>query len=110
MQVPDTDRTVADAIDRVLEAEQAAAAALTVAETAGRAVIDAAREQRRSILERTRQRITRMHERAETQLAARLAQLEAMAGAADRDSTVAPDAARRALAGVAARLSGGAAP
>ncbi len=66
------DRTVADAIDRVLEAEHAAALTIVAAEAAARSSIDAAREKRREILETARQRVMRLHERAQARLAGRL--------------------------------------
>jgi vacuolar-type H+-ATPase subunit H len=105
MPVPDTDRTVADAIDRVLEAEQAAAVAIAGAEAASRAAIEAAREERRRILERARARITRLHERAATHLAARLAQLDLSVAAAEQASALPPDGMQAVLATVAERLS-----
>jgi vacuolar-type H+-ATPase subunit H len=104
MPVPDKDRTIADAIDRVLEAEQAAAVAIASAEAASRAAIDAAREERRRILERARARITRLHERAATHLAARLAQLD-MSVAAEEASALPPDGMHAVLATVAERLT-----
>jgi regulator of protease activity HflC (stomatin/prohibitin superfamily) len=42
MPAPQPDRTVADAIDRVLEAERTAAAVIVAAEDQARATIDAA--------------------------------------------------------------------
>lgn len=105
MPVPEPDRTVADAINRVLEAEQAAAAAIVDAEAAARVTIEAAREARRRILERARQRVMRMHERAEARLAARLAQLEATVASDERLAALSPDAADAVLATVATRLT-----
>jgi F0F1-type ATP synthase membrane subunit b/b' len=105
MPVPDTDRTIADAIDRVLEAEQAAAVAIASAEAASRAAIDAAREERRRILERARARITRLHERAATHLAARLAQLDMSVAAEEQASALPPDGMHAVLATVAERLA-----
>jgi F0F1-type ATP synthase membrane subunit b/b' len=105
MPVPETDRTVADAIDRVLEAEQAAAAAIGRAEAAGRAAIEAAREERRRILERARARIMRLHDRAATQLAARLAQLDMTLAAEAQASSLPPDGMPAVLATVAERLT-----
>ena len=70
------DSTVADAIDRVLQAEHETAAAITAAEEAAAATIATAREKRRSLLETARQRSVRMHERAQALLARRLAELE----------------------------------
>lgn len=110
MPAPDTDRTVADAIDRVLDAERATAAALVAAGSAARATIDAAREERRRILERARARITRLHERASAQLAQRLAQLDRELAAEERAATPAPAATRAVLDTVAARLTRAAPP
>jgi F0F1-type ATP synthase membrane subunit b/b' len=105
MPTTDTDRTVADAIERVLEAEQAAATAIAAAEAASRATIDAARAERRRILERARERITSLHERAAAQLAARVAQLDVTVAAQEHESAHSHDVARSALAAVAARLT-----
>ncbi len=102
---PAPDRTVADAIDRVLEAEQAAALAIVAAETTARASIDAAREERRRILEHARQRVMRLHERAEARLAGRLAQLDAAAATETLDATALRAVATAALATVAQRLT-----
>ena len=81
------DRTVADAIDRVLEAEHAA------------------REKRRAILETARQRVMRLHERAQRRLAGRLAQLEANASIETLDAAALGAVAADALAAVAERLT-----
>lgn len=105
MPAPQPDRAVADAIDRVLEAEQAAAAAITAAEAQARASLEAARDARRRILERARQRITRLHERAELRLAGRLAQLDATTLTAALTETGLRPVADEALATVAARLT-----
>lgn len=74
--------TVADAIDRVLQAERETAAAIAAAEEAAAAAIAAAREKRRSLLEAARRRSVRMHERAQALLARRLAELEGAAASA----------------------------
>ncbi len=105
MPVPQPDRTVADAIDRVLATEQAAAAAIGVAEAAARATIEAARETRRQVLERARQRVMRLHERAETRLAARLARLDAQLAGDECSGAASADAAAGTLAAVAERLT-----
>jgi vacuolar-type H+-ATPase subunit H len=105
MPVPEPDRTVADAIDRVLEAEQATAVAILAAEASARATIEAARETRRQVLERARQRVMRLHERAGTRLAARLAQLDAQSAVDECGAAASADAATGALAAVAERLT-----
>ncbi|MGB7738287.1 MAG: hypothetical protein WBM03_04180 [Steroidobacteraceae bacterium] len=99
------DRTVADAIDRVLEAEHAAALVIVAAETAARSGIDAARDKRRDILETARQRVIRLHERAQARLAGRLAQLDANASLDTFDAGALGAVAADALAAVAERLT-----
>jgi vacuolar-type H+-ATPase subunit H len=105
MPVPEQDRTVADAINRVLEVERAASAAIVEAELTAKVTIEAAREARRRILERARQRVMRMHERAEVRLATRLAQLDATAAADEHRARLSPDEADAVLAIVATRLT-----
>ena len=99
------DRTVADAIDRVLEAEHAAALTIVAAEADARSCIDAAREKRRVILETARQRVMRLHERAQARLAGRLAQLDAGASTETLDAAALQAVAADALAAVAERLT-----
>jgi F0F1-type ATP synthase membrane subunit b/b' len=106
MPVPDTDRTVADAIDRVLEAEREAAAAIAAAEATARAALDAAREERRSTLDRARARITRLHERAAARLETTLQQLDVAAADEARASAVSGSVTADVLTVVAARLTG----
>jgi len=105
MPVPDANRTVADAIDRVLEAEHAAAEAIATAEASARAATDAAREEHRRILERSRARISRLHELATARLATRLAQLDQNVAAATRAACISQDATDEVLAVVAERLT-----
>lgn len=105
MPVPDTNRTVAAAIDRVLDAEHAAAAAIAAAEASARATLEAAREERRRILERSRARITRLHEVAAARLATRLAQLDQSVAAAARAAAVSSEVTADVLDVVAARLT-----
>jgi vacuolar-type H+-ATPase subunit H len=101
------DRNVADAIDRVLEAEQAAALAIVAAETDARSAIDAARDQRRRILEAARQRVIRLHERAQQRIAGRIAQLDANAAIETLDAVAMRAVAADAVAAVAERLTTG---
>jgi vacuolar-type H+-ATPase subunit H len=102
---PAPDRTVADAIDRVLEAEHAATLTIVAAEADARSSIDAAREKRRAILETARQRVMQLHERAQARLAGRLAQLEATASSETLDAAALQAVASNALAAVAKRLT-----
>jgi hypothetical protein len=110
MPVPEPDRSVADAINRVLEAEQSAAAAIAAAEAQAREIAESARESRRRILDRARRRVIQLHERAEVRQAERLARLDATAP----DEVPAADGLRviadQALAAVAARLTTDATP
>jgi hypothetical protein len=101
------DRTVADAIERVLAAEQTAAAALTAADSAARLTVEAAREHRRRLLERARQRVGRLHAMAEQRLAARLQQLEAASVSDTPDAVQLQAAAADAIAALAERLTTG---
>lgn len=59
---------VAEAIDRVLEAEAEAAAVIAAAERDAESVLKAARERRRQILETARRRASLLHARAQEQL------------------------------------------
>jgi vacuolar-type H+-ATPase subunit H len=99
------DRTVADAIERVLAAEQSAATALAAADEAARLAIEAAREQRRRLLDRARQRAGRLHAAAEHRLAARLLQLEADAVGDAPDAAQLQAVAAAAIAALAERLT-----
>jgi hypothetical protein len=101
------DRTVADAIERVLAAEQTAAAALSAADEAARAAVEAAREHRRRLLERARQRVGRLHAAAEQRLATRLRQLEAAAVGETPDAAQLQSAATGAIAALAEQLTTG---
>jgi vacuolar-type H+-ATPase subunit H len=100
---PDT--RVADAINRVLDAEHATAAAIAEAQAAAQASIEAAREQRRILLETARQRVVRLHERAQARLSDRLQALDARAGAAPSDSVVLETLTDAAIRCVAQRLT-----
>jgi hypothetical protein len=105
MTTSTTDRTVADAIERVLEAERAAEAAVAQAEAAAKAAIDAAREHRRQILDQARRRVARLHESAQPRLARRLAAIEATVPGGALDASALRAVADAALAAVAARLT-----
>jgi len=83
-----TDTSVAEAMDRVLEAERSASEAIAAAQSEAEASLQAARETRRQLLETARQRASRVHVRAERRLAAALAELAARGhgGSAERAS------------------------
>lgn len=94
------DSPVAQAINRVLDAERAMGAAVAAAQAAAQASIEAAHERRRAILESARTRIVTLHERAQAQLNTRLAELDDAAERATDDDRL------RALTDVAvARLA-----
>ena len=99
------DITVADAIDRVLEAERQAAQSIRAAEAEAEALLQAARDDRRRILDRARDRATRVHVRAQARLAEELAQLEANARAAGGERPLLDDLAAQAIENLARRLA-----
>lgn len=70
---PDGDR-VAQAIDRVLDAERSAQFAISDCEKQGQEALERARQQRRAILERAQQRIVALHTRAARALEQRVVQ------------------------------------
>jgi vacuolar-type H+-ATPase subunit H len=76
MAAPNPDTRVADAINRVLEAEREMAGAIVEAQAAAQSMIESARETRRTILETARRRSLRAHEAMQAQLVARLARLD----------------------------------
>ncbi len=105
MATTTTDTRVADAINRVLEAEHATAAAIAEAQAAAQAAIEAAREKRRTILETARERVVRLHERAQLRVDDRLRQLDAEADAATADDSTLAAVTDAAIARVASRLT-----
>jgi hypothetical protein len=105
MPGPSPDTHVADAINRVLSAEHAAAAEIVTAQAASQAAVEAARERRRTILETARQRVMRLHERAQVRLATKLAELDAAAAADARDDAALQSVATAAVACLAERLT-----
>jgi vacuolar-type H+-ATPase subunit H len=110
MPAPTPATSIADAINRVLEAEREMAAAIAAAQAEATLTIEAARNRRRAILEHARLRITRLHELARARLARRLDELES-----DSDhglTTDQADATRMvaAVARVAQRLTGSETP
>ena len=100
---PDT--RVADAINRVLEAEHATAAAIAEGQAAAEAAIEAARELRRTILETARGRVVRLHERAQLRLDDELRLLDAEAAAATTDDSALAAVTDSAIGRVATRLT-----
>jgi uncharacterized ferritin-like protein (DUF455 family) len=105
MQANTPDTRVADAINRVLEAEHASAAAIDAAQAAAQARIEAARETRRAILETARDRIVRLHERAHARLNEQLLALDAHAAASTSDDAALEAIADAAISCMAARLT-----
>jgi vacuolar-type H+-ATPase subunit H len=99
------DMTVADAMNRVLEVERDAAAAIRAAESEADAVVQAARESRRQLLERTRDRASRLHVRAQAHLADKLSQLDARAQTAGGHRESLESIAQRAIERLARRLT-----
>lgn len=76
---------VAEAINRVLEAESEAAAVIAAAERDAEAVLEAVRVRRRQILEATRRRASRLHARALQKLRQGIEQLDRAAPANETD-------------------------
>lgn len=105
MAAPTPDTTVADAINRVLEAEHEAAAAIVAAQAAAQAAIEAARERRRDILEIARQRVIKLHEQAQVRLAAQIARLDAEAATDKSQEADLNSVAAGAITKVAERLT-----
>lgn len=69
------DKRVADAIDRVLDAERSAQSAIADCEKQGLESLEHARQQRRTILERAQQRIVALHTRAARALEQRVTEV-----------------------------------
>lgn len=101
--MPDT--RVADAINRVLEAEHATGAAIAESQAAAQAAIEAARESRRAILETARERVVRLHERAQVRLEQRLRELDAEAAALSANDATLAAVTDAAILRVASRLT-----
>ena len=102
------DALVARAMDRTLEAERAAQAAIADCEREAAEMLERARQQRRAVLERAQARIVALHSRAASNLARQAAKRAAevpRSAAAEIDRLA--DASRRAeaLARLAARLT-----
>ena len=85
------DMRVAQAIDRVLEAERAAQSAIAECEQQGHKLLEHARQQRREILERARNRIVALHIRAARSFEQQVAQIREQYGRAVMDTFAHPD-------------------
>jgi CRISPR type IV-associated protein Csf3 len=96
------DALVARAMDRTLEAERAAQAAIAECERQSAEVLERARQQRRTVLERAQARIVALHTRAARNLARQAAPRSA---AAAIDQLSDPSRRASALARLAARLT-----
>ena len=105
MQSSTSDTRVAAAIDRVLEAEHATAAAVASAQAEAQAAIEAARESRRLVLEAARERVVRLHEKAQARLDETLRTIDAEAAARSADGAALAAVTDAAIARVAARLT-----
>ena len=102
-RVPET--AIAEAMNRVLDAEREAAVAIAAEEHAAESVIEAARERRRRILDAARRRVTALHLRAQARLEDALQQLERGGAAPDGGDEALRSMAREALEGLALRLT-----
>jgi len=96
---------VAEAINRVLEAESGAAAVIAAAERDAEAVLEAARERRRQILEAARRRASSLHARAQLRLRQDIEQLDRAEPARETDQAKLRDLASAAVAQLATRLT-----
>jgi len=96
---------VAEAINRVLEAESEAAAVISAAEKDAESVLEAARERRRIILETARRRASRIHARAQQQLRRAIEQLDHAEPAQQVDPAKLRAISSAAVAQLAARLT-----
>jgi vacuolar-type H+-ATPase subunit H len=105
MAAPTPDTTVADAMNRVLEAERTAAAAIKAAEAEAESTLQAARETRRRLLERARDRASRIHVRAQARLAAAIAELDARTQNGRGERGAFDAIAQRAIDNLARRLT-----
>ena len=105
MQSSTSGTRVAAAIDRVLEAEHATAAAVASAQAEAQAAIEAARESRRLILEKARDRILHLHEQAQRRIDDTLRTLDAQAATTGADGADLAAVTDAAVARVAARLT-----
>ena len=105
MQTQTPDTRVAQAINRVLEAEHATATVIAEAQAAAQSAIEAARESRRNILETARERVVRLHETVQSGLEARLLALDAAAAARASDDATLLAVTDAAIARVATRLT-----
>ncbi len=96
---------VAEAINRVLEAESEAAAIIAAAERDAEAVLEAVRGRRRQILETARRRASRLHVRAQQQLRQDMEQLDRAEPAQETDLAELRALSSAAVARLATRLT-----
>jgi hypothetical protein len=96
---------VAEAINRVLEAESEAAAVIASAERDAEAVLEAVRERRRQILETARRRASRLHARAQEQRRQDIERLDRAEPARETDLAKLRDLSSAAVASLAIRLT-----
>jgi vacuolar-type H+-ATPase subunit H len=98
------DASVADAMNRVLAAEQAAAGAIASAGSEADALIEAARARRRQILDTARRRASTLHARAQARLLQEIQELEAEAAAPRADPAHLRSLSQAALENLTRRL------
>jgi vacuolar-type H+-ATPase subunit H len=107
---PATGPDTAAAMERVLQAEREATAAIAECERAGTEAVERAREQRRAILERAQARIVALHARAAQALERRgeeILQKHLRSSTAEVEQLADPARRQAALGRLAARLSTG---
>lgn len=102
-RTPDT--RVAEAINRVLEAEAEAAGIIAAAERDAEAVLEAARERRRRILDTARRRASRLHASAQQQLRQGILRLDRAEPAQQTDPETLHALSTEAVARLATRLT-----
>jgi hypothetical protein len=105
MATATSDTTVADAMNRVLDAEREAAAAIAAAEAEAETALQAARELRRQLLERARVRATRLHVRAQSRIDGAISELDAQSRSGRDRTGSTDDLARQAIDALARRLT-----
>ncbi len=98
----------AAAMDRVLQAERDALAAVTECERLSAAELEAARQERRTLLERTQARIVALHARAAQALERRAAEIlerHLRSASAEAEQLADPELRQAALEQLATRLT-----
>ena len=99
------DAEVAQAINRVLAAERAAAGAIESAQREAEALIEGARAERRRLLERARLRAARLHVAAQSRLERSLARLERAGTLPGADFATLHELTQQAVGRLARRLT-----